>query len=74
MLPGLVRVLQVAVLCLEAGVGAVALRVPFTTLTPAVVAPACEVALAIAANVTQCRLYKPTPEVLRQKDLEAWKT
>lgn len=71
--PGLIGVLQVAVLCLEAGMGAVALWVPFTTLTPAIVVLACEVAFAIAANVTQCRLYKSAPEVLRQENLEAWK-
>lgn len=65
--------LQVAVLCPEAGVGAVALRVPFTTLTPAVVVPAREVAFGVAADVTQRRLYEPAPEVLWQKDLETWK-
>lgn len=71
--PGLVGVLQVALLCSEAGEGAVTLRVPITTLTPAVVVLACEVAFAVAANVTQRRLHEPAPEVLWQKDLEAWR-
>lgn len=65
--------LKVAVLYLEAGVWAVALRVPFTTLTPAVVVPACEIAFAIAADVTQCCLYELAPEVLWQKELKSWK-
>lgn len=71
LIPGFVDVLQVAVLCSEAGVGAVALRMPFTTLAPAVVVPARELAFTVTSDVTQSRLDESTPEVLWQKNLEA---